>query len=111
MKTNKQDVELSDTELDQLLLFASKPQPSADFEARFLKKLQTNAPPNNVIAFPRARKTKIWITALPLAASLILGIWLGSSDTALDYLSISKQSVAQSDTPDTLYNLTEDNLS
>lgn len=111
MKTNKQDIELSDTELNQLLSFASKPQPSADFEARLMEKLQTKAVPNNVIAFPQARKTTIWLTAFPLAASLILGIWLGSSDSVLDYLPISTQSVAQSDTPDSLYNLTEDNLS
>ena len=111
MNTNQKDNELSDTELDQLLQLAGKPQPSADFEIRMLEKLRLTAAPNNVIAFPSTQKTPLWIIAVPLAASLILGIWLGSSGAASDYLPFTSQSVAQSVSTDTLYNLTEDNLS
>ena len=111
MDTNKNNVELNDTELDQLLQIASKPQPSFDFQVRLFEKLGTEITSSNIIAFPRARKTSLWISAVPLAASLALGIWLGTSDTASDYLPFTTQSVAQNANTDTLYNLTEDNLS
>ena len=111
MNTNQKNKVLSDTELNQLLQHASKPQSSADLETRLLEKLNAADFSSTVITFPRARKIPLWITAAPLAASLLLGIWLGTSDTASDYLPFSMQSEAQSASTDTLYNLTEDNLS
>ena len=41
MNTNQKNKMLSDTELNQLLQHASKPQSSADFETRLLEKLST----------------------------------------------------------------------
>ena len=111
MTSDRQNVELSDTELNQLLQHASKPKPRADFDMRLLEKMRMADTPSNIFAFPRSRKIPIWITALPLAASLILGIWLGSSDTVFDYLPNSTQTVMQGANTDTLYILTEDNLS
>ena len=111
MSTNQNDIELSDTELDQLLQYTSKPLPSSDFESRLLEKLSTEIIPNNIVHFPRLRKIPLWLTAVPLAASLVLGIWLGTSEAAVDYLPFSTQSMAQNANTDALYNLTEDNLS
>ena len=109
MKQKK--VELTESELDQLLQFASNPQPQSGFENKLLEKLNTTIEPSNIVAFPRPRKTALWMTALPLAASLLLGIWLGTNETALEYLPFSGLSAAQATNADTLYNLTEDNLS
>lgn len=111
MTKNQNDIEMSDTELDQLLLHASNPLPSSDFETRLLKKLGAENVSSNIIAFPHTRKTPLWLTAVPLAASLVLGIWLGANGTASDYLPFSSQRAAQSVSTDTLYDLTEDNLS
>ena len=55
MNTNQKNKVLSDTELNQLLQHASKPQSSADFETRLLEKLSTADFLSTVITFPRAR--------------------------------------------------------
>ena len=56
MKTNQKNKVLSDTELNQLLQHASKPQSSADFETRLLEKLSAADFSSTVTTFPRARK-------------------------------------------------------
>jgi hypothetical protein len=64
---------MNDDELNFLLNQATKPIAKRDPTANFFEKS------SNVIAFPQRRKTSPWLIGLPLAASLILGVWLGSS--------------------------------
>jgi hypothetical protein len=73
---------MTDKELDKLLN-AAKPQAlPAGFADRLQAKLEA-APPSNVIAFP-GRKTqsqprsRLWLTAIPLVASLAAGLYLGA---------------------------------
>lgn len=107
----QKNIELTDHELDQLLQFASNPKLESGFENRILEKLNLVMEPNNIVAFPRPSKTSLWLAAVPLAASLVLGIWLGTNETALDYLPFSSLGSAQATNIDTLYNLIEDSLS
>jgi hypothetical protein len=112
------DTELSDIELDRLLQHASSPLPRKDFEAGLLAKLAPMAVHNNVVAFPKRKKPSLWLASLPLAASLILGVWLGVNGTAAEFLPFTTESISQNDTAllgaqsnDELDFLTEDNLS
>ncbi len=112
------DTELSDTELDSLLQHASSPLPRNDFESRLLAKLTPTTVPTNVITFPKRKKTSLWLASLPLAASLILGVWLGANGTAAEFLPFTTESVSQNDTAllgtqstDEFDFLTEDNVS
>ena len=67
--SKNETVELSDFELDQLLSYASHPIPAADFKNRLFEKFENFVLPSNVIAFPRARKTSLWLAGVPLAGS------------------------------------------
>ena len=116
--SKNETVELSDFELDQLLSYASHPIPAADFQNRLFEKLENFVLPSNVIAFPRARKTSLWLAGVPLAASLMLGLWLGSNEAVADYLPFSTDTLTQSvsvlispNSNDDVVDLTEDNLS
>ena len=118
MNNKKEPVELSDFELDQLLSYASHPVPSANFESCLFEKLEQFPPHSNVIAFPRPRKNPLWLAGVPLAASLILGLWLGSNEAIADYLPFSTDTLTQNvsvlispNSSDDLVDLTEDNLS
>jgi hypothetical protein len=64
---------MEDNELDQLLARASQPKPSNHGRANFFEKN------GNIIAFPTRPKTSTWWIGLPLAASLVLGLWLGNA--------------------------------
>lgn len=90
---------ITDSELDRLLSLASTPRPPADAGARLLAALQA-APaqpqPSNVIAFtpraaqkpqPRSGGLVPWLAALPLAASLAAGVWLGAMGNVPDFVS------------------------
>jgi len=114
----ERDTELSDTELDRLLQHASTPVPRSDFEARLLTKLTFVDNSNKVIAFPQRKRPSWWLAGLPLAASLVLGIWLGANGTTVDFLPFSTESAVQNDTAllstqsaDDFSFLIEDNLS
>ena len=118
MANFERDTELSDNELDHLLQHASTPVPRNDFEERLLAKLIPTAVPTNVIAFPKRKKTLLWLASLPLAASLILGVWLGANGTAVEFLPFTTEGTIQNDTAllgtqstDELDFLTEDNVS
>lgn len=90
---------MTDHELDRLLAMASKPVAPEGAEARMMAKLD----PENVIAFrprPEAwRSTLSWLAALPLAASLAFGLWLGIAGVGTSYLpeSLGGDSVAAID--------------
>jgi hypothetical protein len=77
---------MSDHELDRLLALVSKPAPPPGAEDRLMAKFN----PENVVAFrSRANKAQAaiaWIAALPLAASLAFGIWLGAAGIGTDIL-------------------------
>jgi hypothetical protein len=118
MTNFEKTTDLSDAELDRLLQHASTPSPRNDFELRLLAKLKPVAVSDNVFAFPRKKKTSLWLASLPLAASLVLGIWLGVNGTAAEFLPFTTESVSQSDTAllgaqssDELDFLTEDTVS
>jgi hypothetical protein len=64
---------MNDHELDMLLENASQPKPKKDFMVGFFEQSK------NVVTFPHRNKGSPWLVGLPLAASLIVGLWLGSS--------------------------------
>jgi hypothetical protein len=84
---------MSEHELDKLLSLASKPEPSAGADARLLARMASADASSNVIAFrPKrasARKAVPWQVALPFAASLVLGLWLGMADVGTGFLPAS----------------------
>jgi hypothetical protein len=73
---------LTDAELKKLLDSAVQPQLPKGFTARLQAKLET-VPVNNVIAFPQKHikpepRRAYWLSAIPLAASLAVGLYLGA---------------------------------
>ena len=84
--------EMTDNELDKLLALASKPPPATDAYKALLAKVaggQAASPAFNVVNFPAAAKKSSsigWLAALPLAASLAAGIWLGAAGQGTGYL-------------------------
>jgi hypothetical protein len=76
---------LTDRQLDQLLATAQQPQLPKGFADRLQAKLLVERP-NNVVAFPQKAavpqpRRRIWLSAIPLAASLAVGIYLGAVGT------------------------------
>lgn len=72
----------SDQELELLLNRAKQPQLPRGFAERLQAKLQAE-PASNVVAFPQrlqpsSSRRGYWLSALPLAASLAAGIYLGT---------------------------------
>ncbi|MEP6826692.1 MAG: hypothetical protein ABJA10_01315 [Aestuariivirga sp.] len=73
---------LTEEELEQLLKMASVPQLPMGFEQRLARRIASEAG-SNVVQFPRRAKSAeriMWRWPVPaaLAASLIIGIWLGA---------------------------------
>ena len=102
---------MEDHDLDKVLSAASAPKPAAGFEQRLLAKI---APANNVIAFPKRKTASPWLIGLPLAASLVLGVWLGASNTSLNPTNIMVSQTTEDTTSngfDDVVALIEDNLS
>ncbi len=66
---------MSDGDLDRLLNVASHPQRPLGAEQRLMKRL--SAEPQ--VHTSRPKRGVAWISALPLAASLLLGVYLGQS--------------------------------
>jgi hypothetical protein len=96
---------LNDPELDKLLAQASTPPLPEDFQSRLLAKTSTS----NVIAF---KKKTTWVFGLPLAASLVIGVWLGASENTSDLLSVAGSEVASTDATgfDDIVSIIEDDL-
>ncbi len=115
MKTPIRNVatEMTDNELDRLLTLASKPPIASDAQRTLLARIAADKPATqigNVVNFPIAAKKSSpvaspigWLAALPLAASLAAGIWLGAAGQGTDYLfSVSDELASLTDSVDTL---------
>jgi len=92
--------ELDDQSLDRILELASTPELSADFASRLMAMLPEQLKPSaQVIAFPRRKAPGLWVLGLPLAACLMLGIWLGAAGEASEILpnSTSQSAMAAAD--------------
>jgi hypothetical protein len=79
------DKHMQDEDLDKLLAATRQPLLPRGFAVRLQAKLEQGEP-SNVISFPGAKQKPAqarrgWISALPLAASLAVGIYLGFADT------------------------------
>lgn len=111
--------ELNDHELNQLLKLASHPKPKADIEMRLMQKIAADVTASNIIAFPQQRKSSLWLAGLPLAASLLLGIWLGANDTLSNFLPLGSEDaslnvaglLSSTNSGDEIINLNEDTQS
>ncbi len=74
--------QVTDAELDAMLKAATQPKLPGGFADRLRAKLEQPAA-SNVIAFPqrkapRVKSTRHWLSAIPLAASLAIGLYLGA---------------------------------
>jgi hypothetical protein len=74
--------QVTDTELDEMLKAATRPQLPRGFADRLQAKLEQPAA-SNVIAFPQkktlpVKSARLWLSAIPLAASLVIGLYLGA---------------------------------
>jgi hypothetical protein len=87
MTKNRVPQEMPDVALDRLLRVASDPAVPEGAEARLMARLRQAEIGSNVVAMPVRRKAVdiSWLTALPLAASLAAGIYLGASDIGAFY--------------------------
>ncbi|MCA0433535.1 MAG: hypothetical protein LCH46_09735 [Proteobacteria bacterium] len=92
--------QMSDDELDRLLSAATRPVVPDGALARLNARIAREGGADNVVALqrsvkepPRQSSRLGWLAGLPLAASLVLGIYLGSSGAGPGFL------------PDTAYEL------
>ena len=75
-----------DAALEKLLKRATEPSVPEGAEARLMLALQSAGQHSNVVPFQPRPKIQNWAIGLPLAAALVLGIYLGSKDTFDAYL-------------------------
>jgi hypothetical protein len=89
---------MSDTELDRLLALATVPAVPEGAEARLMARLAQVEAGETVVTFkPRQRRLVPWLSALPLAASLACGIYLGAAGFADPYMTTSDTVAAMDD--------------
>lgn len=99
---------LTDAELDMLLKQAAVPDLPPGFADRFQAQLDASVR-SNVIAFPQkksppAKSANLWLSTIPLAASLAIGVYLGAQGILADSLSnLNISNVA--DATDSLFNI------
>ena len=89
-----------DAALEKLLKRATDPAIPEDAEARRMAVIQAVEQKSNVVTFRPRSKYQRWAIGIPLAASLALGIYLGSKDTFDTYLPDSIMSGTLADTSD-----------
>jgi hypothetical protein len=82
----KYDENQMDAALAKLLKRATDPEVPAGAEARLMLAIQSAGQHVNVVPFQPRSKMQGWAVGLPLAAALVLGIYLGSKDTFDAYL-------------------------
>jgi hypothetical protein len=86
--------------LDRLLKRATDPAIPEGAEARLMAAIQTTEQQLNVMKFQPRPKIQRWAVGLPLAASLALGIYLGSGNTFDAYFPDSITSETAADLSD-----------
>jgi hypothetical protein len=82
----KHDENQMDAALEKLLERATDPSVPEGAEARLMLAIQSVEQQLNVVPFQPRPKMQGWAVGLPLAAALVLGIYLGSKDTFDAYL-------------------------
>jgi hypothetical protein len=90
--------QMTDVELDKLLKLAPTPPLPEGFAARLQARLETPESAK-LIAFPapKARTNpRLWLSAIPLAASLAAGIYLGAKGNLSDTFSSLEGSIVAS---------------
>ncbi len=71
--------EQGEHELRRILSLASDPAPPPEAMARLMARVAVEPQQGKVLVFPPARRRGGWaLAALPLAASLLLGVYLGA---------------------------------
>lgn len=97
---------LTDRELDVLLQSIKQPELPIGFAERLQAKFDVQ-PVSNVVAFPLKPRTTVqpskrtWLSAVPLAASLAIGVYMGAMAELPDMLSGLEDTVASlSGSPD-----------
>jgi hypothetical protein len=99
---------MTDDELNNLLSGATQPPLPTGFANRLQARLDAPVA-SNVIAFPQkvnpaAKSMKLWFSAIPLAASLAAGLYLGAQGTLADSIGSLNTSLV-SDATDTLFDI------
>lgn len=100
--------QVTDTELDAMLKTAAQPTLPRGFADRLQAKLEQPVT-SNVIAFPQkkappVKSARLWLSAIPLAASLAIGLYLGAQGTlASSFTGLSASLVA--DATDTSFDI------
>jgi hypothetical protein len=93
---------MTENELDRLLAKATTPGLPDGFAARLSARIDTEAA-DNVIAFPQARaapRKRFWLSAIPLAASLACGLYLGAQGSLPETLETTLFASATDTLPD-----------
>ena len=75
-----------DAALEKLLMRATDPAIPEGAEARLMATIRASTPQSNVVRFQQRPKIQRWAIGVPLAASLVLGIYMGSRGTLDNYL-------------------------
>ena len=100
--------QVTDTELDALLKMAAQPALPRGFADRLQAKLEQPVA-SNVVAFPSrklppAKPAAVWLSAIPLAASLAIGLLLGAQGTFPNSFS-GLDTLLVSDATDTVFDI------
>lgn len=72
--------------LERLLKRATAPEVPEGAEARVMAAIRAATPQPNVVPFPQRSKFQGWVVGVPLAASLVLGMYFGAQGTLDNYL-------------------------
>jgi hypothetical protein len=80
------DQDKMDAALARLLQRASRADIPPGAEARLMDIIRATRQQSNIVGLHPRRHLNRWAIALPLAASLLLGIYLGTNDTIDSYL-------------------------
>ena len=96
----KFDENQMDAALDELLKRASDPSIPEGAEARLMTAIQATEQHLNVVQLQPRPRIQRWAVSLPLAASLVLGIYLGARGTLDSYMPDSIVGETLADTVD-----------
>ena len=109
---------LSDHELDALLKLATSPRMALGAKTRLLAALANENAPLPAHVTPPQSSRLGWLAGLPLAASLVFGLYIGSAGLEGSFLPSFAQELLADTTLDDTYSgiedveaLTEENLS